>query len=201
MKNQVISTAVTFASLALTLSWTTQAMAQETSSNQTISSDCPESVPASLVPAADQRLVFKRAATGVQIYACTANAAGATSWLFIAPQANLYKADKTLDGTHFVGPVWQDNQGSSVTAAKVSGESVDPNSVAWLLLKSKANSGPGQFEGITSIQRLNTVGGNAPDAATCTPATLGTIQSVPYTADYYFYDTHSVANEVNLQCR
>ncbi|HEY4222903.1 MAG TPA: DUF3455 domain-containing protein, partial [Myxococcota bacterium] len=120
---------------------------------------CPAVVPAAVVPAADQRLRFSRVGDGDQIYVCTANAAGAFSWLFVTPRANLYKGDK-LVGTHFFGPIWQGNDDSSVKAAKVAAATVDPTAIAWLLLTSVGNTGPGHFADITSVQRLNTVGGN-----------------------------------------
>jgi len=39
----------------------------------------------------------------------------------------------------------------------------------------------------TFIQRVNTRGGIAPAASTCTAAAAGTQQEVPYTADYFFW--------------
>lgn len=162
---------------------------------------CPESVPAALVPAADQRLRYFRPAVGVQIYICAANAAGTTSWLFLAPQANLYKDESDLAGTHFIGPVWQDNDGSSVKAARIAGATVDPTAVPWLLLGTVGNVGPGRFANITTIQRVNTVGGLAPAASTCTPATLGKVAQVAYTTDYFLYDTHTPGPNGNSQCR
>ena len=48
-------------------------------------------------------------------------------------------------------------------------------------------TGPaGAFSGVTSIQRVNTVGGVAPTAA-CSDGLKGTTVRVPYTADYLFY--------------
>ena len=40
------------------------------------------------------------------------------------------------------------------------------------------------FAGITHIQRVNTVGGNAPAGA---GTVTGETASVPYTAEYFFY--------------
>lgn len=42
---------------------------------------------------------------------------------------------------------------------------------------------------VTSIQRVNTVGGVAP-AAGCSSATAGTTARVDYAADYLFFKTH-----------
>ena len=151
---------------------------------------CPAGVPASLAPAADQTIKGKYNAVGVQIYMCTTTAASSTpAWTFIAPQANLLKDNGQLVGTHFIGPTWQGNDGSSVAAARAAGAAVDPSAIPWLLLKATAN-GPtsGKFSDITSIQRLSTVAGIAPGTP-CDSNNLGSISQVPYTAQYVFYKT------------
>lgn len=160
---------------------------------------CPQTVPAALVPAADQRLRFGLAATGAQIYVCNITAAGAYAWLFVAPQANLWN-DERMVGTHFIGPTWQGNDGSAVRGARVAGATVDATAIPWLLLRSAGNVGVGRFSDISTIQRLNTTGGLAPAADLCSAATVGTIAQVPYTADYFFYDTHTPGRNPNRQC-
>ena len=58
--------------------------------------------------------------------------------------------------------------------------------IPWLLLTSKSNGPAGSFSGVTSIQRVNTVGGVMP-AAGCTSDRVGATERIPYTADYYFF--------------
>jgi hypothetical protein len=58
--------------------------------------------------------------------------------------------------------------------------------VPWLLLATKSNGPEGRFSKVTSIQRVNTVGGVAP-AADCSRESAGTTARVQYTADYYFF--------------
>jgi hypothetical protein len=60
---------------------------------------------------------------------------------------------------------------------------VDPASIPWLSLSAVAD-GPGIFHHVTFIQRLHTVGGNAPSTA---GTLIGEERRVPYTADYLFY--------------
>jgi hypothetical protein len=123
-------------------------------------------------------------ATGVQIYRWNG-----ASWSFVAPDARLY-ADAGLNGlvgTHFSGPTWLTVSGSQVvgTVALNGRCVVNATAVPWLKLDAVA-SGTGVFEQTTLIQRVNTVGGVAPD----TPGTVvGEEARVPYTADYYFYRT------------
>jgi hypothetical protein len=60
----------------------------------------------------------------------------------------------------------------------------DPNSIPWLLLGAASNAGTGVFDRVTYVQRVNTVGGNAPTAP---GASAGEVVRVPYTAEYIFY--------------
>jgi hypothetical protein len=159
-------------------------------STQAISTDvCPAGVPATLAPAADQTLKSTLTGIGVQIYMCNATLAGGFAWTFVGPQANLLNDDGKLVGTHFIGPTWQGNDGSSVVGAKKVAASVDPSALPWLLLDAVSHgTEEGRFSDVTTIQRLATVGGNAPPSG-CDQAHLGSIAKVPYTAQYVFYRT------------
>jgi hypothetical protein len=127
-------------------------------------------------------LVFQAFAEGVQIYQWD----GAT-WAPRGPSANLYAdADGTgLIGTHYAGPTWESTSGSLVVGRLNTPCEVGPADIPWLLLDGIRSEGPGVFNGVTSIQRVNTVGGRAP----ATPGSLGEVRNVPYTAEYYFYRT------------
>jgi len=63
----------------------------------------------------------------------------------------------------------------------------NPNAIPWLLVKAVSNEGHGIFQRVTYIQRLNTVGGNAPSVPGDVP---GQVARVPYTARYFFYQMH-----------
>ena len=191
--NRKLVTAVTWGALALggcsaTPGELDGAVAED--GEQICETVCPAGVPASLAPAADQTIKGKYNAVGVQIYVCTATAASPTpAWTFVAPQANLLKDNGQLVGTHFIGPTWQGNDGSSVVGVKAAGATVDATALPWLLLTAKSHADePGFFADVTSIQRLSTVGGNAP-ATGCDATTLGTLVQVPYSAEYVFYKT------------
>ena len=141
-----------------------------------------------LVVPEGNKLVFSLDAIGVQIYACQADATtGAYAWAFQAPEATLYSACGRVAGTHYAGPTWEANDGSSVKAARVDGFQPDPSAIPELLLKANANTGPGKMAKITYIQRLETAGGIAPSKA-CDASHAGEIERVDYTAAYYFYE-------------
>jgi hypothetical protein len=156
----------------------------------TVRGICPATVPAALNPDPNQTIKGRINGVGVQIYVCLSTASvPSPTWTFVAPQANLLTDGGYLVGTHFIGPTWQDNDGSSVAASRVAGATVDATAIPWLLLKATSHSDErGYFKDITSIQRLNTVGGIAP-ASGCDADHLGAIVQVPYSAEYVFYKT------------
>src|SRR5438552_1542097 len=126
-------------------------------------------------------LTFHGYAIGVQIYRWNG-----TNWVFLAPSATLY-GDPAYHGqvaTHYAGPTWESNSGSKVVGMRLAGCTPDASAIPWLRLGAISSQGPGVFNGVTFIQRVNTVGGKAP----ATPGTtVGQIASVPYTAEYFFY--------------
>lgn len=130
---------------------------------------------------AGSKLAYHVFATGVQIYSWNG-----TSWSFVGPQAVL-TADANGNGAvgiHYAGPTWESNSGSKVVGAVVERCSPNPNAIPWLLLTAASAEGPGVFDRVTSIQRVNTVAGNAP----ATPGNVvGAEARVPYTAEYFFY--------------
>jgi len=162
---------------------------------------CADAVPAVLDVPAGQQLKAAYAADGVQIYLCSPTASGAYAWTFRAPRASLLDPQGKVVGTHFAGPTWQFQDGSSVRAARVAGATVDATAIPWLLLRAVANTdspdGDGRFADITYVQRLSTTGGLAPSGG-CDAAHVGAEADVPYAADYFFY--HAGGNG-SRQCR
>jgi len=139
-------------------------------------------------PPAGEQLVIQLHASGSQIYVCQAGADGKFAWTLKAPEAELRDAQGAIVGRHFAGPTWRHQDGSEVTgeaAARV--DSPDAKSIPWLLLNVTGHSGEGALSRITSIQRINTVGGQPPAATACTSAQQSAEVKVPYTADYLFY--------------
>jgi len=127
------------------------------------------------------KVSFHVYAVGVQIYRWNGSA-----WVFVAPAAVLYaNADHDGEvGTHYAGPTWESNSGSKVVGSRLAGCTSDATAIPWLLLRAVTSDGPGIFDRVTFIQRVNTVGGLAPSAA---GSTVGEEQQVPYTAEYFFY--------------
>ena len=145
-------------------------------------------VPDSIQAPAGEELILVARATGFQIYVCWPDAAGKPAWTLKAPEAELFDEQGKPLGKHFGGPTWQLNDGSQVTgkmAAKA--DAPDPKAIPRLLLTVTGNSGSGKLSGVTSIQRVNTVGGLAPSAAECAAQSREVEFKSSYSADYYFY--------------
>jgi hypothetical protein len=148
----------------------------------------PAPVLPALDPGANQRVLMQLSATGVQIYECRAGSAnGMAAWTFVAPEAQLLDARGRVVGQHGAGPFWMAADGSRVVGT-VEGRADAPvaGAIPWLLLRTRSTGGPGAFERVTSIQRLNTEGGVAP-ADGCAAGTLGAQARVPYRADYRLF--------------
>jgi hypothetical protein len=133
---------------------------------------------------AGHKVIAQAYAVGVQIYRWNG-----TSWSFVGPEAVLYHDEEEEGefGIHYAGPTWESASGSKVVAAVVDRATPDPDAIPWLLLKASSSEGPGIFDRVTFIQRVNTTGGKAPAGA---GAFVGEVVEVPYTAEYFFYRAH-----------
>jgi hypothetical protein len=125
-------------------------------------------------------------ATGVQIYTCGKNDAGAPTWVFKAPEAVLNDTQQKQIGKHYAGPTWEALAGGKVVGAvKANAPAPEAGAIAWLLLDIKSSEGSGVFNQAKGILRVSTHGGVAP-AAGCDAAHTGQEARVPYTATYLF---------------
>ena len=134
-----------------------------------------------LAPPAGNVVAYHVYALGVQIYSWNG-----TTWAFVGPEANLYASQNYRGqvGTHYVGPTWESNSGSLVVGSSALPCTPDATAIPWLRLTAASTYGPGIFEGVTYIQRINTAGGLRP---TTPGTTVGEVARIPYTAEYYFY--------------
>ena len=123
--------------------------------------------------------MFQAFGVGVQIYHWNG-----TTWGAPTPAATLY-ADAGLHAVvadHFAVDVAEQQRRQSCRH-RLDRCIPDAASIPWLSLSGVAD-GRGIFQQVTFIQRLHTVGGNAPSVA---GTVIGEERRVPYTADYLFY--------------
>jgi hypothetical protein len=150
-------------------------------------------VPDSLKAPAGEEVILVAHAKGTQIYTCQAGADQKLSWVFKAPEADLMDATGKKMGHHFAGPTWKHEDGSEVKGKVVAKqdapkvEAPKTQAIPWLLLSATSHSGEGIFSQVTSIQRIHTEGGLAPEASSCDASAAGKEVGTVYAADYYFY--------------
>ncbi len=134
------------------------------------------------IAAPGEAIVLTAHAEGAQEYECKAGADGKLAWAFREPVATLI-ADHKIVGRHFAGPTWQLSDGSAVVGKVVaSTPGATAKDIAWLKLDVISRRGSGMLSNVTTVQRINTVGGELDDA--CDRGGDG--RSMPYTADYVF---------------
>ena len=159
------------------------AVAQKDAPAKESAPDVPDAI---ALPEGLQPVLFVRA-KGSQVYTCQAGADGKYDWVLKGPEAELKDRKDKVIGQHIAGPTWKLKDGSEVTGKAVAHvDSLDPDSVPWLLLDVVNNSKKGVLADVTKIQRVHTHGGK-PGNDACDEAHKGSETKSDYTADYYFF--------------
>lgn len=143
-------------------------------------------VPDSIKAPASEEIVLQVHATGFQIYVCQVSANHQFSWTLKGPEAELSDVNGKPVGSHYAGPTWKHFDGSEVVGRVVGRvDAPEEGSIPWLLLSATGHTGTGMLSRVTSIQRINTTGGQPPSH--CDESDCGAETRVPYSAHYYFY--------------
>lgn len=148
-------------------------------------------IPETIRAPTNERLAHTAHAKGVQIYQCLAlkDDPSKGEWAFQGPDTELFSNAALSDpiGKLTAGPTWEASDGSTVTGAiKGASPAPDPASVRWLLYAAASTAGSGLFSNVSSIQRVDTVGGRPPPGH-CSKNQLQATIRVPYTATFHFY--------------
>ena len=134
------------------------------------------------IAAKGEAVVLTLHAEGAQVYDCRAGEAGKLAWQFREPIATLIQDGKTV-GRHYVGPTWEHADGSRVIGKPIGrANGATAKDIPWLKLETVEARGAGALAGVTSIQRINTRGGQLEGACDRAGATF----AAPYAADYVF---------------
>lgn len=178
---QIVGRVLQFAAILALVFGSLLASAQKDA--QESAPDVPDAI---AVPEGLQPVLFVHA-SGSQIYTCQADAQGNYSWTLKAPEAELKDRKDKVVGQHTAGPTWKLKDGSEVTGkAAAHVDSLDSDSIPWLLVDVVNNSGKGALARVTKIQRVHTHGGK-PETDPCDESHKGTETKSSYTADYYFF--------------
>jgi hypothetical protein len=176
-----------FAALSLAAPVSKAQAGSQKDSAQVNGKEVPPDVPDTIAAPAGEEVILYAHATGSQIYTCQPAAGDRLSWTLKGPDAELHDRKDKVIGQHSAGPTWKLKDGSEVTgkaAAQV--ESLDANSIPWLLVKVTGHAGKGSLNEVTTIQRVHTKGGKPP-AEGCDAAHKDAETKSGYSADYYFY--------------
>jgi len=139
------------------------------------------SLPDAIV-APGETVVLTLHAEGAQVYECKAAADGKLAWTFREPIATLLLDGKTV-GRHYAGPNWEHMDSSAITGKAVgNAPGATASDIPLLKLTVIAGRGTGILSGVTTVQRINTVGGKL--EGDCEKA--GSYRNAPYAADYVF---------------
>jgi Protein of unknown function (DUF3455) len=134
------------------------------------------------IAAPGETTVLTLHAEGAQVYECKAGNDGKPAWAFREPIATLLLDGKTV-GRHYTGPNWEHIDSSAVVGKAVgNAPGTTPDDIPWLKLTVTSGRGTGILSGVTTVQRINTVGGKLEGA--CDKP--GTYRNAPYSADYVF---------------
>jgi len=172
-----------FLSIAAAAFLTLSAPAQKEAPTRESAPDVPDAIQ---VPPGEQPVLFA-SATGSQIYTCAAGADGKFAWTLKAPEAELHDRRDKVSGQHSAGPTWKLKDGSEVTGKAVAHvDSLDADSIPWLLVSVVSHAGKGLLANVTTIQRVHTHGGKAQSYG-CDEQHKDAESKIPYTADYYFF--------------
>jgi hypothetical protein len=133
------------------------------------------------IVAKGEPIVLQVHAEGAQIYECKTDSNNHLSWQFREPIATLIAEGKTI-GRHYAGPSWE--IGGSTVVGKVVGRApgASGKDIPWLKLNVSEQRGGVPLKDVTTIQRINTKGGNLDGGCD----TAGAFQAEPYAADYVF---------------
>jgi Protein of unknown function (DUF3455) len=167
----------------------------------------PPPVPAGLeVPAPNEAFLVGHA-YGTQNYVCQpAKSLGQVAWTLFTPEATLFGEQRDQLITHFFSPnpnpndlgniraTWQDSRDTSAVWARAIASAADPTgsgAIPWVTLVTVGTqvgpTGGTTLSKTTFVQRLNTVGGSAPETGCDIPTDIGKKAFQAYTADYFFY--------------
>ena len=134
------------------------------------------------IAASGEAVVLTVHAEGAQVYECRSGSDGKSNWGFREPIATLLADGKTV-GRHYSGPNWEHSDGSAVVGKAIgNAPGATASDIPWLKLEVVSKRGSGVLSSVTTVQRINTKGGNLEGA--CDNA--GTYRSAPYSADYVF---------------
>ena len=148
----------------------------------------PGALTSAITASPDEEAAFVLRGEGVHVFECKPLATDSArfAWVFTAPNATLYDSGRAV-ARHTAENMWEaSSDRSTVTGTIRARQDGGSSNIAWLLFRAQSTPDAGLFAGVTSVQRVNTAGGVAPDTG-CDASNAGKEAQVKFAADYYFY--------------
>ena len=148
----------------------------------------PSGVTSAITAPPDEEAAFVLRGEGTHAFECRPLASDPNrfAWAFATPNVTLYDAGRPV-ARHAAENTWEaTGDRSSVSGTARSRQDAGASNLPWLLFRTQSTPDAGLFAGVTSIQRVNTLGGVAPEAG-CDASNVGKEARVVVAADYYFY--------------
>jgi hypothetical protein len=147
------------------------------------------SVAAAVQVPAGHRVAMQTVGAGSITYECRVKKDNTDQfeWVFAGPDAKLLDSAGKTVGKYYGPPAtWEAVDGSKITGTQVAVSPGGAGNIPLQLVKANPAMGMGAMQGITYVQRVNTMGGTAP-AMPCAQAQVSQKQVVQYQADYNFW--------------
>jgi hypothetical protein len=148
----------------------------------------PAGITSAITAPADEEAAFVLRGQGTHAFECKPLASDPSrfGWTFATPDVTLYDAGRPV-ARHAAENTWEAmGDRSSVSGAPRARQDGGSSNLPWLLFRAQSTPDAGLFAGVTSVQRVNTSGGVAPDGG-CDASNAGKEARVAVAADYYFY--------------
>jgi hypothetical protein len=148
----------------------------------------PAGITSAITASPDEEAAFVLRGEGAHVFECKPLTTDPErfAWTFSSPDVMLYDAGRPA-ARLAAENTWEAlGDRSSVSGAVRSRQDGGANNIPWILLRAQSTPDEGLFAGVTSVQRVNTAGGVAPDSG-CDASNAGKDARVPVAADYYFY--------------
>ena len=147
----------------------------------------PSGIAPTIAATAEEEAAFALRAEGTHAFECKplASDPNRLAWAFSSQNVTLSDASGPV-ARQVSENTWEAiSDRSSVSGAIRSRQDAGAN-LPWLMYRVQSTPDAGLFAGVTSVQRVNTLGGVAP-ADGCDASNVGKEARVVVAADYYFY--------------
>jgi len=148
----------------------------------------PAGLTSSIMASADEEPAFMLRGEGTHVFECKPLPGDPNryAWFFSSPDATLYDAGRPVARNASENMFEALGDRSTVTGSIRARQDGGSNNLPWVLLRAQSTADAGLFAGVTSVQRVNTSGGVAPDTG-CDANNAGKEARTAFRADYYFY--------------